>query len=91
MRRAASCRTRCAGSAHEVKAHKIPPHGIIAALISEGDHGFIAAADGREICFHRNSVASGGFDGLEVSFSEAVGDKGPQATSVRPIGKHHLP
>jgi cold shock CspA family protein len=40
-------------------------------------------------------VASGGFDGLEVgqevSFSEAVGDKGPQATLVRPIGKHHLP
>jgi hypothetical protein len=60
-----------------VKAHKISLHGIIAALISEGDHGFIAAADGREICFHRSSVASGGFDGLEVSFSEALGDKGP--------------
>jgi hypothetical protein len=25
-----------------------------------------------------------------VRFSEAAGDKGPQATSVRPVGKHHL-
>jgi cold shock CspA family protein len=25
--------------------------------------------------------------GQEVRFSEAVGDKGPQATSVRPVGK----
>jgi len=29
--------------------------------------------------------------GEEVRFSEGTGDKGPQATSVRPLGKHHLP
>jgi len=50
---------------------------------------------GREVYFHRNSVADGKFDdlkvGQEVRFSETVGDKGPQATSVHPVGKHHLP
>lgn len=77
-----------------VKQHEVPPHGRIASLHPERDHGFIAASDGREIYFHRNSVAEGGFDrldiGQEVRFSEATGDKGPQATLVRPVGKHHL-
>ena len=77
-----------------VKPHEAPPHGVIASLVPERDHGFIAASDGREIYFHRNSVAGGKFDDLEVGqevrFSEAVGDKGPQATSVHPVGKHHL-
>jgi cold shock CspA family protein len=77
-----------------VKAHEAPPHGVIASLNPERDHGFIAASDGREVYFHRNSVSAGKFDdlkiGQEVRFSEEVGDKGPQATSVHPIGKHHL-
>jgi hypothetical protein len=25
-----------------------------------------------------------------VRFAESVGDKGPQATFVRPVGKHHV-
>ena len=29
-------------------------------------------------------------EGEEVRFSEAEGDKGPQATFVRPVGKHHV-
>jgi len=77
-----------------VQVHETPPHGVIASLVPERDHGFIAASDGREIYFHRNSVAAGKFDdlkvGQEVRFSEATGDKGPQATSVRPVGKHHI-
>ena len=79
----------------EIKAHESPPHGVIGSLVPERDHGFIAASDGREIYFHRNSVIGGKFDdlkvGQEVRFSEGVGDKGPQATSVRAISKHHLP
>jgi len=77
-----------------VKSHETPPHGTIAELHPERDHGFIASADGREIYFHRNSVEGDKFDdlkaGQEVRFAEVVGDKGPQATSVRPIGKHHV-
>jgi cold shock CspA family protein/ribosome-associated translation inhibitor RaiA len=78
-----------------IKAHEIPLHGVIASLLPESDHGFIAASDGREIYFHRNSVTGWKFDdlkvGQDVRFSEGIGDKGPQATSVRPFGKLHLP
>jgi cold shock CspA family protein len=78
----------------EVKSHETPPHGTIASLVPERDHGFIAASDGREIYFHRNSVTGTKFDdlaiGQEVRFSESVGDKGPQATFVTPVGKHHI-
>jgi cold shock CspA family protein len=77
-----------------VKAHGPRPHGVVAGLVPERDHGFIAASDGREIYFHRNRVIEGTFEdlavGQEVRFSEAEGDKGPQATSVRPAGKHHV-
>jgi cold shock CspA family protein/ribosome-associated translation inhibitor RaiA len=78
----------------DVKAHEAPPHGIIASLATERDHGFITASDGREIYFHRNAVVGGRFEdlepGQEVRFSEAIGDKGPQATSVHRVGKHHI-
>ena len=77
----------------QVKAHESPPHGRIRELRPGEDHGFIASADGRDIYFQRNSVESGAFDALEVGqevwFSEARGDKGSQATMVRPVGKHH--
>lgn len=78
----------------QVKEHGTPPHGVIATLVAEEDYGFVAAADGREIYFHRNAVADDGFNALkvgqEVRFTENGGDKGPAATSVQPIGKHHL-
>lgn len=78
----------------QVKEHEKPPHGRIAALHPERDHGFITASDGREIYFHRNSVAETKLEdlrpGQEVRFSETIGDKGPQATIVRLVGKHHL-
>jgi cold shock CspA family protein len=78
----------------EVKVHEPPPQGTIASLDPDGDHGFIAASDGREVYFHRNSVIGAKLEDLEVGqevrFSEAIGDKGPQATSVRPVGKHHI-
>ncbi len=78
----------------QVKAHEAPPHGVVASMTPEEDYGFISTSDGREIYFHRNAVAGDGFDALEagheVRFSEAIGDKGPQASFVQPIGKHHL-
>ena len=78
----------------QVKQHEAPPHGTITALHPERDHGFITASDGREVYFHRNSVAEAKLEdlrlGQEVRFSEAIGEKGPQATIVRPVGKHHL-
>jgi cold shock CspA family protein len=77
-----------------IKSHQAAPHGTIASLVPESDHGFIAASDGREIYFHRNSVAGGKFEdlavGQEVRFAESTGDKGPQATFVTPVGKIHV-
>ena len=81
----------------DVKAHDVPAHGRIASLIAEKDYGFIDAADGTEVYFHRNAVANGGFEkmvvGEEVHFSLHLGEgeKGPQASAVVPVGKHHLP
>ncbi|HUC10863.1 MAG TPA: HPF/RaiA family ribosome-associated protein [Stellaceae bacterium] len=81
----------------DVKMHAVPDHGRIARLIAEQDYGFIAAADGNEIYFHRNSVANGGFEKLsvgdEVRFvvQEDESARGPQASTVIPLGKRHLP
>ena len=81
----------------DVKMHAVPDHGRIARLIAEQDYGFIAAADGNEIYFHRNSVANGGFEKLsvgdEVRFVVQEGEsaRGPQASTVIPLGKRHLP
>lgn len=74
----------------DVKSHDGPLQGRVARTFD--DHGFISAADGREIYFHRNSVVDGRFDALvqgdPVELSVAVGESpiGPQATTVRPIG-----
>jgi ribosomal subunit interface protein len=79
----------------DVKTHEVPCHGTVSRLVPNDDHGFIATPDGRDIYFHRNSVVDGGgFDALrvgsEVRFTEERGDEGPQATTVHPIGKHHV-
>ncbi|MCC6848893.1 MAG: HPF/RaiA family ribosome-associated protein [Deltaproteobacteria bacterium] len=67
--------------------------GRVGRLIRDQGYGFIETTDGREVYFHRNSVVDGAFDRLEagvaVHFAEELGDKGPQATSVRP--RHHRP
>ena len=56
--------------------------------------GFLASADGREIYFHRNSVLDNAFaslsPGQRVTFFEEIGEKGPQASTVKPLGKHGL-
>jgi ribosomal subunit interface protein len=81
----------------DVKAHDVPSHGRIASLVAERDYGFINASDGAEVYFHRNAVANGGFEKLQVgdevrfSFHSGEGEKGPQASAVVPVGKHHLP
>lgn len=79
-----------------VKAHETPTHGRIARLFKTEGYGFIQSSGGEEIYMHRNAVAGGGFDALsegdEVRYvvHEGEGDKGPQASTVVPLGKHHL-
>jgi ribosome-associated translation inhibitor RaiA/cold shock CspA family protein len=80
-----------------VKLHAVPDHGRIARLLPDRDCGFIVTAAGDEIYFHRNSVAGGAFDqlaiGAEVRFvaQSSESAEGPQASTVVPLGKHHLP
>jgi len=81
----------------DIKAHEVPVHGRVGSLIAEKDYGFIDASDGTEVYFHRNAVADEGFDKLavgdEVRFTvhPGEGEKGSQASTVVPIGKHHPP
>ena len=75
----------------EIKVHAEPPLGTVTALDEDGGFGFLEAADGREIYFHRNSVLNDGFRklavGTRVSFAESIGDKGPQASTLKIVGK----
>lgn len=81
------------------KSHEPPPHGRIKEIfpssidIKEG-YGFIVSADdGRDIYFDAHSLLDAELTdlavGTQVRYVEEEGDKGPQATSVRLVGRHH--
>ena len=76
----------------DVKSHAAPMHGRIASLFA--DHGFVATDTG-DVYFHRNSVVGEDFEALEVDrevrleIAENESENGWQATTVRPVGKHH--
>jgi len=78
----------------DVKHHEPPNHGTIIALDKRANFGRIGTPDGREIYFHRNSVLNAKFEaleiGAEVRFDEEAGEKGPQASTVHVVGKHHV-
>jgi len=78
----------------EIKQHESPPIGTVVRLDPSGEFGFLESGDGNEIYFHRNSVLDDGFSrlnvGSRVSFAEEMGEKGPQASTVKPLGKHNL-
>jgi cold shock CspA family protein/ribosome-associated translation inhibitor RaiA len=78
----------------QVKHRDGLPIGTVVSLDPFGEFGFLEAADGEEIYFHRNSVLDDAFSrlsvGSRVTFAEEQGDKGPQATTVKLLGKHGL-
>lgn len=80
----------------DVKTHVVPLHGRVVRLFAGDGYGFIETADGQEVYFHRNSVADGSFDALKVdqevrlSIAEKESAQGAQATTVTPVGKHHV-
>lgn len=73
----------------DVKYHDETPFGIITKIFVEKGYGFLTTPEGREIYFHKNSVVGGKFKdleaGLKVRFVEADGEKGPQASTVKPF------
>jgi ribosomal subunit interface protein len=78
----------------QVKAHEVPLHGRIVEIYPDEGYGRIESPDGRLIYFHRNSLVDTGFEtlqlGAEVRFAEEMGERGPQASTVYLIGKHHI-
>lgn len=74
----------------KVKLHEPASVARVTKLFPAEDYGFLETTDGREIYFHRNSVLQAGFDrleeGTEVYFAEELGEKGPQASTVRIAG-----
>lgn len=77
-----------------VKVHEAQPVGSVVRLDASGEFGFLAAGDGHEVYFHRNSVLDGAYarlaPGTRVAFTEEMGEKGPQASTVRLLGKHAM-
>jgi len=77
----------------QVKQHENQPIGIVLRIDPSGEFGFLQAADGREIYFNRNSILDGASKiavGTRVSYVEEIGEKGPQASTVKTLGKHGL-
>jgi cold shock CspA family protein/ribosome-associated translation inhibitor RaiA len=79
-----------------VKTHEAPHHGRIARLFKGKGYGFIRSSAGEEIYLHRNALAAGSFEALEegdevrYALHEGEGRDGPQASTVVPLGKHHI-
>jgi len=77
----------------DVKTHEPQPIGTVARIDPSGEFGFLEAADGHEVYFNCNSVVEGGSNivpGTRVSYVEEIGEKGPQASTVKMLGKHGL-
>lgn len=78
-----------------VKTHEAAqPVGTVVRLDPGGAFGFLQDGGEREIYFHRNSVLDDAFGrlsvGTRVTFAEEEGEKGPQASTVKLLGKHAL-
>ena len=76
-----------------VKLHEAAPHARVTKTFPQADYGFLQTADGRDVYFHRDSLIGCTLEelqiGTEVTFVEELGAKGPQASTLRPVGRHH--
>lgn len=75
----------------DTKLHVEEPHGKIVRLFPKENYGFIEDAAAGEIYFHANSVPKDGFSklkiGTKVHYHATPGEKGLQATVVKPVTK----
>ncbi len=75
----------------KTKTHEAAPLARVVRLFPVEDYGFIETPDGRELYFHKNSVLHPGFErlevGAEVYYAEELGEKGPQASTVRAVAR----
>jgi ribosome-associated translation inhibitor RaiA/cold shock CspA family protein len=73
---------------HEVRLNAPPDRGVVTKLFRDEGYGFITVEDGTEVYFHRNAVHELRFeelDGMAVSLTVGIGERGPQATTVNPV------
>lgn len=78
-----------------VKLHEAPlVTGRVARFVADEAYGFIETAQG-DVYFERHCVVDDAFDRLRVGdavrIAVATGDKGLQASTVYPPGRHHAP
>jgi len=78
----------------QTKHHEAAAIGKVVRIDPAGEFGFLEDRDAQKIYFHRNSVVDGGFArlrvGSQVAYTEEMGEKGAQASSVTLLGKHSL-
>lgn len=76
------------------RQHAQRPQGHVTEISADKTFGRIVSLDGRGLYFHRNSLIGADLDSLQegspVYFVEDMGEDGPQASSVYPVGKHHI-
>ena len=74
----------------DVKSHD-EALAVVLRVFREEGYGFLKTPDGRDVYFHRNSVADDAFErlapGTGVRFEETMGEMGPQATTVQIVDK----
>jgi cold shock CspA family protein len=79
----------------DVKSHPPLQAARVGKILQDKGYGFLTSDDGRGIYFHKNSVLNRAFShlkvGARVSFVEELGEKGPQASTVRVISKGRIP
>lgn len=75
----------------DVKTHAPLSEARVSKVFEDQGYGFLMTNDGQEIYFHKNSVLGRAFgrlkEGMLVSFVEELGEKGPQASTVRVLPK----
>jgi cold shock CspA family protein/ribosome-associated translation inhibitor RaiA len=75
----------------DIKRHARLSVARVSKILPDEGFGFLTADDGRGIYFHKNSVLNRAFSrlkvGTTVTFVEEPGERGPQASTVRVVGK----
>lgn len=77
----------------QTKLHETEPVGTVLRIDPSGEFGFLEAADGHEVYFNSNSVLEGRANiaiGALASYVEELGEKGPQASTVKILSKHGM-
>lgn len=79
----------------QMKRHRVPAHGRIVRLDRAEGWGLVLTSEGREVFFHEHAVVKQAFPRLDVGdevrlvVAEPADPRGPRASTVVPVGKHH--